>query len=214
MAAKAWEAFIAQGQPYYPVGTLDELEAHKMPARIFPSCHEGSFDGSIKPCPLWESCTMSYKGLPVKEGGGPRNHCWEYLKNSINGGGVVRNVHPCYWGIEKQDLMAENKELLRPIADEGQDYEMLTTVPDPTGGKDQNGFIKWDTKTITCKVQPFLRIGEEPKLAQAELRAAIVERDRKRLANEREAKFLGIERTGVSLDKRDRREGKVGTKEG
>jgi hypothetical protein len=212
--SRAWQALIDQNRPPYAVGTLDEIMEKKLPTRVFPACHEGSPDESIRPCPLFGRCDMSYKGLHSKEGGGPRNHCWERIKSAAQGGGIVRNVHPCYWGVAQQKEAADNDEILRPIADEGEEYEVLTIVPDTTGTRDNLGYHKWDKKLITHTVPAFKRLGQEEKMAEAELRAAIVERDRKRIASEREAKLLGLEGNRTPLDKRKRGEGKVGPKEG
>jgi len=198
------KGFIAQGVPDVPVGSLDELADHKLPTKVFKSCSEPSHDGSNVGCPYWFECTMSYKGLPVAEGGGPRNHCWERIKSDVQGGAIVRNVHACYWGVAQQDNSAQNNEILRVIADEGEVYEYLTTIPDPTAGRDQNGFLKWDRKLIKAKVPSFQRLGEHQKLAQHELRASIIQREQERAKNERNAKLLGVEGNPVPLDKRGR----------
>jgi hypothetical protein len=153
---------------------------------------------------------MSYKGLPSADGGGPRNHCWERIKSPAQGGGIVRNVFPCYRGVQQQEAAAENKEVLRVIADEGEEYESLTTVPDLTKGIDQNGAKVWEKKLVKQVVQPFKRLGQEEKLAQHELRAQIMQREREKVRREREQKALGVEGAGTPLDKRGRgsREGK------
>jgi hypothetical protein len=59
-------------------------------------------------------------------------------------------------------------------------------------------------------VQPFKRLGQEEKLAQHELRAQIMQREREKVRREREQKALGVEGAGTPLDKRGRgsREGK------
>jgi hypothetical protein len=147
---------------------------------------------------------MSYKGLPASEGGGPRSHCWERIKSPAQGGGIVRGVHPCFYGVSQQDVCHENGEILRVIADEGEEYEMLTTVPDPSGGRDNFGFFKWDQKLLKLKVEPFKRLGEEQKLAQHELRASIMQREQEKMRNERAAKILGVEGAATPLDKRSR----------
>jgi len=199
------EAFKAQGLPPNPVGTTDELAAHKLPTRIFKSCSEPTHDESNAGCPLWYDCDMSYKGLPLKEGGGPRNHCWERIKSPDNGGGIVRNVQSCFWGVAQQDVAAENGEVLQTIADEGEPWEEFTTVPDTTGPRDQHGYQKYETKLVPRVVQPFVRLGKEQKLAQHELRASIIEREQKRRKDAREAKQFGAEGSGQPLDKRGRR---------
>ena len=207
------EAFRAQGLPPNPVGTPDELAAHKMPTRIFKSCSEPSPDETNAGCPFWYECDMSYKGLPVAEGGGPRNHCWERIKSPENGGGIVRNVQACFWGVAQQDVAAENGEVLQPIADEGEPWEELTTHPDTKGPRDQFGFQKWVTDIVKHDaVQPFTRLGQEQKLAQHELRASIIQREQKRRKDAREAKKFGAEGSGEPLDKRGRR-GTQGKKE-
>ena len=197
-------AYKAQGIPQNPVGALDELAAHKLPTRVFPSCAEPSYDETIKGCPCWSECTMSYKGLPVAEGGGPRHHAWERIMSAANGGGIARNVQPCYWGVAQQEIVALNKEILRVIADEGDEFEMLTTVPDLTGGRDQWGALKWDSKLLKVIVNPFVRLGQEQALAKHELRASIVAREQERLRNERPAKALGLTGGDTPLDKRNR----------
>jgi hypothetical protein len=166
------QGFAAQGVPRDPVGAPDELAAHKLPTKLFYSCSEPSHDGANIGCRHWFECTMSYKGLPASEGGGPRSHCWERIKSPAQGGGIVRGVHPCFYGVSQQDVCHENGEILRVIADEGEEYEMLTTVPDPSGGRDNFGFFKWDQKLLKLKVEPFKRLGEEQTLAQHELRDA------------------------------------------
>jgi len=196
------EAFKAKGIPDHPVGIFDELMKHNLPTRVFQSCAEPSADGAIKGCPHWYDCTMSYKGLPVAEGGGPRNHCWERVKAPANGGGIVRNVQPCYWGISQQEVASLNKEILQPIADEGEDYEMHTTVPDPSGGRDNLGFFKWDKKVLRLKVPAFKRIDEQDEMVEHQLRASVIKRETERLRHEGPAKRLGITGGDTPLDKR------------
>jgi hypothetical protein len=148
---------------------------------------------------------MSYKGLPAAEGGGPRNHCWERIKDASNGGGIVRNVHPCFWGVAQQEVVAFNKEILQVIADEGETYEELTSVPDETSPRDGVlGYTKYDTKLVKRTVPAFVRPGKEQKLARAELRASIIERDKKRVEDARRAKQLGIDGDETPLNQRGR----------
>lgn len=205
------KAYIAEGVPETPVGTLDELAAHKLPQNVFHSCSEPSPDGiSNKGCPLWYECSMSYKGLTAAEGGGPRNHCWERMKAPENGGGIVRNVQPCFAGVREQEAIAVNsamgmKELFQPIHDEGEEYEMLTTVPVPEGGRDNNGALVYEERLLKLKVQPFERLGVTKKLAKHELRSSIVEREKKKVENERAAKALNIPGNDIPLDKRGKR---------
>ena len=197
------EAFKAQGVPGDPVGTSDELLAHKLPSKVFPSCSEPASDGSNVGCRLWYECTMSYRGLPADEGGGPRNHCWERIKKPENGGGIVRNVQPCFWGIAQQEVVMLNKEILRPIADEGEKYEMLTVIPDTSSTKNGIlGYEKWDKKLLELKVPAFERLGQQQKLAEHELRGAIISREQERLKHERPAQVLGIAGGDTPLDKR------------
>lgn len=215
------KAYIAEGVPETPIGTLDELAAHKLPANVFHSCSEPSPDGGItnKGCNDWYNCTMSYKGLSVAEGGGPRNHCWERMKAPENGGGIVRNIQPCFAGVRDQEAIAVNsamgmKELFQPIADEGEDYEMLTTTPVPSGGRDVNGFLVYEEQLMKLKVSAFERLGTTKKLAKHELRSSIVEREKKKVENERAAKALNIPGNDIPLDKRGRRGVSGPTKEG
>ncbi len=208
------QGFIAQGVPTDPVGTLDELKEHNLPTKAFKSCSQPANDGSSQGCPHWFECTMSYKGLPVAERGGPRAHGWEYIKGVSQGGGIVRLDAPCFWGVGKQDEAYQNEAVLRVIADEGDEIEVLTTVPDVTGPRDAAGFKDWATKLVKKKVAPFPRLGQEQKLAQHELRASIMQREQERLKNERAAKTFGLEGSGKPLDKRERRGGKGREAEG
>jgi hypothetical protein len=205
--------FIAQGVPDNPVGTLDELKEHNLPTKVFRSCSAEANDGSSRGCKLFHECTMSYKDLPVAEGGGPRNHCWEHIKGPGQGGNVVRYVAPCFAGVGKVDEAHENGGVLRPIADEGEEWERLTMVPDKTAGRDQHGFFKWDSLMVKEKVEPFQRLGQEQKLAQHELRASIMKREQERLRDERAAKTFGVQGAGQPLDKRDGRGRKGAEKE-
>lgn len=208
------KSYIAEGVPEHPIGTPDELAAHKLPAGVFHSCSEPSADGGItnKGCPFWYECTMSYKGLTAAEGGGPRNHCWERMKAPENGGGIVRNVQPCYAGVAQQEAIAANaalgmKEVFHPIHDEGEKYQMLTTVPDPAKGRDNGGALVYEEKLLELTVQPFERLGQAKKLAKHELRASIVEREKNKVEATRVAKAIGIEGNDIPLDKRGRRGG-------
>ena len=207
-------AWKAQGIPAEPVGTVDELMAHKMPTKLFPSCAEPSADETVKGCDHWYECTMSYKGLSAAEGGGPRHHCWERIKSAGNGGGIVRNVQPCFWGVAQQENVMLNKEVLRVIADEGEPWEELTTVPDTTGPIDKDGYKKWDTKLIPRVVPEFVRLGKEQKLARHELRASIIDREQQKVRETHNAKVLGVTGAETPLDKRGRGAGKGGQKEG
>ncbi len=205
--------FASQNIPDHPVGTLDELKAHGLPSRAFRSCSEPAFDGSSKGCQFWNICAMSYKGQPVEEGGGPRHHCWERIKAPENGGGIVRNVQPCYWGVAQEEDAQANKEILQVIADEGEEYEMLTTVPDTTGPRTALGYDKWDQKLIKKVVPAFERLGEQQKMAQHELRASIIKRETENRTNARKAKQLGIQGASAPLDKRGKRSGGSPAKE-
>jgi hypothetical protein len=208
------QGFIAQGVPPDPVGTLDELKAHNLPTKAFSSCSAPSNDGTSRGCRLWHECSMSYKGLPVAEGGGPRAHGWELIKGLGQGGGIVRTAAPCYWGVGRQDEVYQNEGVLRVIADEGEEIEVLTMMPDKEGTRDNLGWHKWDEKLVKNVVRPFPRLGEEKKLAQHELRASIMQREQERLKNERAAKTLGVEGSGEALDKRGRRSKPGAAKEG
>lgn len=199
--------YMADGIPDTPVGTLDEIKKHNLPEKLFRSCSEPAYNErgeEVGGCPLWRICSMSYRGLPASEGGGPRNHCWELIKSPGNGGGISRSVRPCYEGVARQDDAFENDAVLRVIADEGEEYELLTTVPDPSGGVDANGAKKWVKKLLKLTVEPFKRLGEDEKLATHELRASIIEREKENVRKERAAKNLGVERVGKALDARDR----------
>ena len=208
------KGYIADGVPDHPVGTLDEIQSRKMPAKFFGTCSEPDIDGRSAGCPLFHECTMSYKGLPAAEGGGPRNHCWERIKDAANGGGIVRNVQPCYWGVAQQDTAHENGEVLRIIADEGEEYETLTEVPIPTKGADQNGFKVWEKQLVKATVPAFKRLGQEEKLARHELRASILQSEQEKRREQQQAKRLGVEADAPALDKQFRGGGKGAKKEG
>lgn len=196
------DAFLAQGVPDHAVGTLDELKKHNLPTNMFHSCSEPSNDGTNKGCDEWYDCTMSYKGLPVAEGGGPRAHGWERVKSAAQGGGIVRNCQSCFWGVKQQDMARENGEVLRVIADEGESIEILTTVPVVEKGRDQNGALVYEQKLLKVSVPKFQRLGEQQVLAQHELRASIMQREKEKIENERAAKILGVEGAATPLDKR------------
>lgn len=206
------KAYMAEGVSEFPVDTLDALEAHKLPKGVFRTCSQPSPDGGAtnKGCPLWYKCNMSYKGLPLAEGGGPRNHCWELMKAAENGGGIVRNVQPCWMSVSRQESIAVNasfgvKDILQTIADEGEFYEMLTIVPVPEGGRNADGALVYEEKLLKLKVPPFERLGQTKKLAKHELRASIIEREKKKVESERVSKALGIAGNDTPLDKRGRR---------
>lgn len=202
------QALIAQGVPQFPLGTLDEMEAANLPIELIPCCHNQSTVRGIKGCPVADLCTMSYKGKSLAEGGGPRNHAWERIYSATNGGAIVRNVHPCYWGVAQQDVVQENGEVLRTIADEGEEFEMLTTVSSPTTTDPFNR----EQKLLTVKVNAFKRPSENQKVAQTLLRASIAKKEQERVENERAAEHFGIEGAGVPLDKRGKGSG-AGRKE-
>jgi len=208
------KAYIAEGVPDVPVGTLDELAANNLPNNVFHSCSQPSPDGGMtnKGCPLWHECRMSYKGRTLAEGGGPRNHCWERMKAPENGGGIVRNVLPCYFGVKEQPAIAVNtamgmNEIFQPIHDEGEEYETLTTVPVPEGGRDNGGALVYEERLLKLKVPAFERIGQTKKLAKHELRASIIEREKRKVESEHVAKTLGIAGNDTPLDKRNHRGG-------
>ena len=204
------KGYIADGVPDHPVGAVDELQERRLPMKFFQSCSEPDINGTSAGCPLWHDCNMSYKGVPSKDGGGPRNHCWERMKSPENGGGIVRNVQPCYWGVAQQDIAHENKEVLRIIANEGESYEALMEVPDPSGGADQNGFKKWERKMVALTVPAFKRLGQEEKLAKHELRAEIMKREQEKRREQQQASLLGTTLDEVPADKQFR--GGKGTK--
>src|SRR5262245_14291106 len=145
-----------------PVGAMDELASHRLSARIYPSCHEPSVDGNVKGCPLWDECTMSYKGRPSNEGGGPRNHCWELMKGEAEGGAVVRNSQPCFYGVSRQELVRMKGGVLQVIANEGESYETETYIASPTATDPTNR----ELKPVRFTVPPFQRVGESKKMVK------------------------------------------------
>lgn len=187
------DAFKAQGLPEFPVGSPDELKEKGLPTNVFRSCEAPSNDGgqSVRGCQLWHQCTMSYKGLPSKDGGGPRAHCWERVKAPENGGGIVRSCAPCYWGVSRQNTAFENNEVLHTIADEGESYEHLTIVPVPEGGRDNLGYFKWEEQLLKLRVPEFERLGKQQAMAKHQLRAEVMKREQERVVNERRAKHFG-----------------------
>lgn len=196
--------------PNTPVGTLEEFQKFQMPARAYMSCHEPTVDGTIKGCPLWHICTMSYKGKKLEEGGGPRNHAWEHMKGPAEGGAVVRSTQPCFWGVERLDLVQRNKGMLQIIGNEGDEYEIETVVASPTAMDPTNR----EQKRVKKVVIPFQRIGESKQMVQARLRAEVEKRERERIANERAAEVLAIPGGVTPLDQRGGRGGKGSKKEG
>ena len=206
----AIEAFKAQGLPPNAVGTMDELQKHGMPARAFRSCNEPSVDGTVLGCPVWSACTMSYKGKSLAEGGGPRNHCWERIKSPAQGGGIVRNSQPCYWGVKQQEIVAENKEILQVIADEGEDYTTFTKVSAPV----PSNIFRREMQEIKFTVPPFPRPGENKQMVQARMRAEATRRETQRVAKEGASQALGVAGASTPLDKRGPRGAKGGAKEG
>lgn len=201
------KGFVTQEIPEHPVGTLDELKVKNLPARQFGACCEPAFDGSVRGCKLFATCDMSYKGLEAAEGGGPRNHAWQRVKSAANGGGIVRNVHPCFWGVGQQEVALENDEVLTPIADEGQEYERLTTVPDLTKGTNQFGALVYETVLLKETVPAFERLGTTKTMARHELRASIMSQEQKRVADAKKARLLGVHGAGEPLDKRGKGSG-------
>lgn len=192
--------FIAQGVPENPIGTVDELEALRMPVDVFPSCAPESIHRGVKGCPCEHLCTMDYKGKSFAEGGGPRNHGWENIKSAGQGGNVVRGMHPCFWGVAQQESMKENGSILRPIADEGEEIEILTGTLSPIPS---DPFHRED-KLVKLKIEPFKRPGENQKIAQNLLRATIAKDEEARLANERTGELLGVPGATTPLNLRRR----------
>lgn len=209
------EAFKAQGLPEHPVGTVDELQKHKLPQKVFRACCEPSPDGTPRGCQHFYKCDMSYKGLSAEEGGGPRNHCWERIKSAANGGGIVRNIQPCFWGVAQQDIALENNEILRPIADEGEEFEQLTTIPLPEKGSNQFGALAYEERLVKKVVTPFERLGKAKDMARHELRAKVMDDAQKRAANAKRAKLLGaVESGNEPLDRRGQGSSRSPKKEG
>lgn len=204
------EALKVQGLPQTPIGAVDELKEKNLPLNLYASCAEPSADGTIRGCPLWHQCTMSYKGLTFAQGGGPRNHCWERLKSPTNGGGVVRNSQPCFWGIKQQEVVYENKDVLRVIANEGEEYETLTYILSPT----VTDVFNREQKLVKFKVPAFPRPGQEKKIATQVLRADIVKKEQERVRNEAAAAQLGVTGGSTPLDRRSIGGGRGGKKEG
>lgn len=204
------KAAVPDNVPEMPVGTLDELEKHRLPANVWPSCHEPTMDGRVIGCPLWDICTMSYKGKSYEDGGGPRNHCWERVKSPAQGGAVVRNTQPCYFGVAQQEEVGENKAVLQPIAAEGEEYEIETVIlkPKPTD------LFNREQERIKVEVMPFKRIGESKQMVQARLRSEVMKREQERVAHERASETFNIPGGVTPLDKRSGRSGGSGKKEG
>jgi hypothetical protein len=191
-------ALAAQGLPEFPVGTLDELKAANLPPSMFPSCAEPQADGTVVGCPYWNECTMSYKGKPSEDGGGPRNHCWERIKSAEAGGGVVRNTQPCFYGVSQMENSIGNGESLSVIADEGEEFEYLTYVLSPT----PSDLTNREQKMVKATVVPFKRLANNEKTAAQVLRASIMQKEKERVGRENKATLLGVEAGVTPLDKR------------
>jgi len=202
-------ALAAQGLPEFPVGTLDELKEANLPPSMFPSCAEPQADGTVKGCQFWYGCSMSYKGLPAKEGGGPRNHCLQILKSAEHGGGVVRSVRPCYRIVGAEDIYRANGSILDIIAGEGETYEHLTYIAAPKPSDLTNREQDLVTKTVV----PFPRPTDNKKTAAQVLRASIEKKERDRVRKEAAATAFGITEGITPIDKRGSRSGEgVGKK--
>jgi hypothetical protein len=191
-------AYAAQGLPQFPVGSLDELKEANLPPSMFPSCAEPQADGTVIGCQHWHECTMSYKGLPVEQGGGPRMHCWERIKGAEAGGGIVRNSQPCYYGVSQMETALSNGEALRIIANEGEDYEALTSIADPVPSDPLNRSVK----LVKFTVPAFTRLVNNAKTAAQLLRADIMKKEQSRVRKETAANLLGVEAGVTPLDKR------------
>lgn len=192
--------YIATGVPENAVGTLDELEESRLPVELFPSCAEGSTARGIRGCPFADRCTMSYRGQKAEDGGGPRNHGWEHIKGPAEGGAIVRSVQPCYWGVAKQEVVNENGGVLRVIADEGEEIEVLTTAPKPTTRDPLNR----EQMLLKIPVVPFKRLNQNQKVAQAMLRADLTKKEELRVTNERAGEILGVG-SSTPLNRRGRK---------
>ena len=202
-------ALAAQGLPENPIGTLDELKAANLPPSMFPSCAEPQADGTVKGCQHWYACSMSYKGLPSAEGGGPRNHCLQILKSAEHGGGVVRAVRPCYRIVAAEDIYRANGSMLDIIADEGGEYEHLTYISAPK----PSDLTNREQTTVLKKVEPFPRPTDNKKTAAQVLRASIEKKERDRVRKEAAAATFGISEGVTPLDKRSARGGRGVQKE-
>lgn len=201
--------YLATGVPDNAVGTLDELEEARLPVELFPSCSAGSTARGIRGCQFEDRCTMSYRGMKVEDGGGPRNHGWEHIKGPVEGGAIVRSVQPCYWGVSRQDVVNENGGVLRVIADEGEEIEILTTAPKPKPTDPLNR----EQMLLKIPVRPFKRLNENQKVAQAMLRADLTKKEEQRVANERAGEILGVG-TSTPLNRRGRKVSADTPKEG
>lgn len=193
-------ALAAQGLPEFPIGTLDELKDANLPPSLFPSCAEPQADGTVKGCQMWYACSMSYKGLPSGDGGGPRNHCLQILKSAENGGGVVRSVRPCYKIVANEDVYRENGAVLQVIADEGEDYERLTYISKPK----PSDLTNREQELVKETVARFPRPTENKRTAAQVLRAGVVEKERERVRKEGPAAAFGINEGVTPLNKRGR----------
>jgi hypothetical protein len=144
-----------------PVGTVDEIRAMGQALVKWGSCSARDANLKSRGCNHEPNCIFAFKGLPIKEGGGPRKVI-VYIKPDT--GAKVERPMPCYVYMEtlhKRAMAEGSGETIAVVGHEGDTYECRETVSvSPHGGPAKNdNRMKSTTSQKVCPAFP--RPGEE-----------------------------------------------------
>lgn len=202
--------------PSHPVGAKDEVESLGLNSAVFSTCSRPQ-QGINRGCLNYFNCPMSYKGLGIGEGGGPRRHAYEI---AMPGKPIRRVEDECYNFVPRIQDIEGNRGAVRIIADEGETYEKVEgiyvkTFVDPDTdttkkvpakeGEYHYPNVAREDMLVTKTVHPFPRTVENKEIAVDLVTASVVAKEQERIRGEAFPTALGVEVGGTPLDKRNRR---------
>lgn len=142
----------------FPVGTPDELRRHGLDPAEFGSCAPRDVANGVIGCHAYAVC-------PLRKELGVRRFGIRVIKSAAKGGGIKKFDGECYTAVllANQAKADQSGDLVEIIANEGEEYEAIQSEP----VKNALGqVVAYESKTVTVKVKPFPRIGENKELLQ------------------------------------------------
>lgn len=188
-----------------PIGTLAEAQAEGLDVTAYPTCARPNPVTGVKGCPWFNRCIVSAKGKS-----GPKNYGVQIIKGKAVGGGFMNRTVDCMWIADQIERIEANKGSLHVIAEEGEEYELLTKVAVNQSTNEVvavNGpNTKRKERKVKVRVEPWPRPGQNVEILQDMMRAETAQQEKERKRVESRERNLGLEVSPI--DKRDAGKGK------
>jgi hypothetical protein len=190
-----------------PIGSIEEAQAQGLDPTQYPTCAKPNKLTGLIGCGWWDKCIVSAKGV-----NGPKNYGVEIIKGKNTGGGFLRTKADCMWIADHAENIVANKGSIKIIAEEGEEFEMVTgvVVNKQTKQETFQGDPLGQRRKVRKKVlvPPFARPEDNEALMVDVLRAESIELEKERRTDEQRARNYGLESTIAPLDKRSGGQGK------